>query len=71
MIKIKCANPNCQSPDHRFDLDETEYERKGIEIVTKEQDSTDSISLECPYCDTKNKIFLRNLEKDSKVYRLT
>jgi len=71
MIKIKCVNPNCPSPDHKFDWDEAPYEKKGLEILPDEKDSTDSMIIDCPYCDMQNKIFIRNLEQDSKVYRLS
>jgi hypothetical protein len=68
---IKCANPNCTSPTQSFDWDETPLVKKGIEIVVKETDSTETYVTECPYCRTPNKIFLRNLEKECQIYGLS
>lgn len=57
VIKIKCVNKNCTSPDGTFEFDEALFGATGPS--TKDDPTSQPFVIECHYCHMKNLVWLK------------
>jgi hypothetical protein len=57
MIKIKCVNTNCTSPDGTFEFDEALFGATGP--GNEGEPDSQPFVIECHYCHTNNLVWLK------------
>ncbi|HEY7546635.1 MAG TPA: hypothetical protein VID27_17220 [Blastocatellia bacterium] len=68
MIRIKCVNSNCSSPDGKFDWDESPHDAGGGLSAPREPGAKRVIAI-CPYCSTQNAVWLKSVKKKDQLRR--
>jgi hypothetical protein len=57
MIRIRCVNRNCTSPEGIFEIDENEF---GAEAPAKSgEDGARQYIIKCPFCGTENLVWMK------------
>lgn len=69
MIRIKCVNPRCTSPNGVFPWDERAHVEGGGGLAEPGEADAVSFVAECPYCGRENKIWLSRVKKEDVVRR--
>jgi hypothetical protein len=62
MLKILCCNAMCTAPERTFEWDEKDDLQAGGRLAEKGDEDAVSFVRTCPYCGTKNKIWVTKVK---------
>ncbi len=69
MIRIKCVNKDCSSPDKKFEWDESPHIEKGGGVAAAREPGAKRVIAICSYCGAQNGVWLRNVKKKDTLRR--
>ena len=66
MVKIKCVNSACTSPDKKFVWDELQH---GTGIAQPNEADAKRVIAECPACQTSNVVWVKGIKRPNSITR--
>ena len=69
MVIIKCINPNCTAPNHKFEWDESKRVEEGGGIAQSYEEGAVRVVAYCPYCAAENPVWVKKLKQEHQVLR--
>lgn len=69
MIRIKCVNSDCSSPDGKFDWDESLYVDEGGGVAAAREPGAKRVVAVCSYCAAQNGVWLKGVRKPDQLRR--
>ncbi len=69
MIRITCKNAKCDSPNRKFDWNETPHVNAGGGLASEHDSDATRVVIICPYCQTPNLIWLKGVKRDDILLR--